>query len=81
MLSLFQQFHESSIRLLITTRPQFCDELRKRLEGAKVLEIKASEVDVELYLRDQVSKRKKHLKPELKEMIIQKVTTGHQEWY
>ena len=81
LISHLKNFYKSGVRLYITTRTQFRGELQNSFAGAKILEIKANEIDVEIYLRDQLSTRKKNLEPKLKEMIIKTIKAGHQQWY
>lgn len=81
LVSHLQQFYQSGIRLYITTRTQYRDDLQQAFVGAITLDIRAHGIDIENYLRDQLSRRKKNLANELKEMIVKKLNDGRQEWY
>jgi hypothetical protein len=53
LISYLQQFHQSGASIYLTTRPELLDNLQKAFAPLIVLEIKARDIDIELYVRDR----------------------------
>lgn len=74
-----QRFHESGVRLYITTREHLLNNLQPKFPDANILQIKAEEADVENYLREKL--RTQPISDKFKNNILQTMKAAAQGKY